>query len=137
MSWTELHPTINAGFNLTTVVLLTIGWIAIRRREVALHRICMVSAFGCSVAFLISYILRYYWTGTHRYSGDGALRIFYFAVLWSHMILAMILVPMVLRSLQLAMTDQFERHKRIARVTFPVWMYVSATGVIVYWMLYR
>jgi putative membrane protein len=137
LPWTEMHPAINAMLNGTSSVFLAAGWFAIRRRDVALHRACMVSAFTASSVFLASYLARFATTGAHRYPGTGWDKTLYLVILFSHMVLAALVVPLVLRSLWLGWKGRYQAHRRIARWTFPIWMYVSLTGVVVYVMLYH
>lgn len=134
--WSELHPALNAMLNGTSAVFLTVGYWAIRNRKRGFHRACMVTAFSTSSLFLISYLARYATTGAHRYPGTGADKIFYLIILFSHMVLAAALVPLVLLALRHALVGAFAKHRRIARWAWPIWMYVSVTGVIVYMMLY-
>ncbi len=136
MRWDEMHPAINAMLNGSSAVFLIAGFIAIRRRDVSLHKRCMVAAFLASSVFLASYLARFYLSGTHRYPGVGWDKSLYLVILFSHMVLAALVVPMVLRALYLALRGRFESHRRLARWTWPVWIYVSVTGVIVYAMLY-
>lgn len=130
-------PALNATLNATSAVVLGAGFYFIRRREIGKHRACMVSAFAVSTAFLISYLLYHYHHGATPFPGTGWARTGYFTILISHVALAFLVVPLALVTLYRAATGQFERHRRIAAVTFPIWMYVSVTGVIVYWILYR
>ncbi len=136
MSWTEIHPALNAMFNGVSAVFLVSGYVAIRRGRTAFHRSCMVGAFAASSVFLASYLARYALSGTHRYPGDGADKAVYLAILMTHMVLATAVLPLVLRSLWLAFKGRYEAHKRIVRWTWPIWMYVSVTGVLIYLMLY-
>lgn len=136
MAWEEIHPAVNALLNATSAVFLVVGGLAIRRREIDVHRSCMVAAFITSSIFLASYLIRYGTTGTHYYPGEGWDRIAYLAILWTHMVLAAALVPLALRALYLAWKRSFSRHRRVARVAWPIWLYVSVTGVVVYLMLY-
>lgn len=133
----EIHPAINAALNGTCAVLLIAGRIAIARGDRVRHQRFMVGAFAASTIFLISYVIRFLVSGTHTYPGDGLDKIFYLLVLFSHMALAIVLVPLVLRALLLAFRGDFPRHLRVVRWTWPIWMYVSVTGVIVYFMLYH
>jgi putative membrane protein len=134
----ELLPPVNATLNATSAVLLFAGWRAIRGGRRDLHRNLMIAACGVSVIFLASYLTRIALTGTHRFPGGGALRTAYLALLASHTVLAAATVPLVLRTLWLSLhARRFAAHRRIARVTLPVWMYVSVTGVAVYVMLYH
>jgi putative membrane protein len=116
---------------------LFIGYRAIKRRNIALHRQVMQGAFATSTIFLVCYLTRVVLTGTHRYPGSGFAKVLYFVVLGTHMVLAVATVPLVLRSLFLARGERFVEHRKIARFTFPIWMYVSVTGVLVYLMLYH
>src|SRR5207248_7224233 len=116
--------------------LLLSGRVAIARRRVRTHRALMIAAFVTSCVFLGSYLTRVALTGTHRYPHAGIVHVVYLVVLITHMTLAMVVVPMVVRSLWLAWRARFAAHARIARLTFPVWLYVSVTGVVVYVMLY-
>jgi putative membrane protein len=136
MSVTDL-PAVNAILNSTSAVLITIGYLFIRQRRIAAHRTCMVAAFFTSTLFLISYLTYHYYHGSTKFSGQGSIRTVYFAILFSHTILAAVIVPLVLTTLYRAVRGQFVNHARIARWTFPVWLYVSVTGVIVYFMLYK
>lgn len=130
-------PSSNAVLNATSAVLLFLGWRAIRAGHRERHRALMLAACGSSVLFLAGYLTRMALTGTHRFPGTGPLRIGYLALLGSHTLLAALTLPLVLRTLQLSLGSRFFEHRRVARVTFPVWMYVSLTGVLVYVMLYH
>jgi uncharacterized membrane protein YozB (DUF420 family) len=136
MSVTVL-PTVNAVLNASAAVAMILGFVAIRRRRVTLHRACMLTAVGLSVLFLCSYLVYHAQVGSRPYGGSGWLRTVYFAILLTHTVLAAAIVPMVGTTLYRALRSQFARHARLARVTFPVWLYVSVTGVVVYWMLYH
>ena len=136
MSVSDL-PALNATLNATSAVLLTIGWTLIRRGRIELHRKVMIAACCTSVAFLVSYLVYHAQVGSVRFTGQGAIRIVYFAILISHTILAAAIVPMVLLSLSRGLKRQDVRHRAIARWTMPLWLYVSVTGVIVYLMLYQ
>ena len=137
MTWEHLHPAINAALNGTCAILLVLGRIAIARREVDRHRSLMVAAFTTSTVFLISYLIRFATTGSHKYPGDGLDKIVYLVILFSHMALAVVLVPLVIRALMLALRGDYDRHVRVVKWGWPIWMYVSVTGVIVYFMLYH
>jgi putative membrane protein len=132
----EFLPRVNAVLNGTSATLLLAGFLAIRRGARSLHRALMLSACGSSVLFLAGYLTRIALTGTHRFPGGGPLRAAYLALLASHTLLAAAAAPLVLRTLFLALRERFPDHRRIARLTLPVWMYVSVTGVVVYVMLY-
>jgi putative membrane protein len=136
-SWSEeLHPAINAMLNGTSGVFLIAGFVAIRRKRRELHRLCMLTAVSASGLFLISYVIRFATTGAHKYPGTGLDKTVYLAVLFSHMVLAVVLVPLALTALIRALRGNYARHRRIARWAWPVWIYVSVTGVVVYLMLY-
>jgi len=137
MTWGQLHPAINAALNLTCFIFLVAGRMAIARGEVALHRKRMLAAFTASAVFLVSYVIRFATTGAHKYPGDGWDRILYLVTLISHMTLAVVLVPLVVGALRRALRGDFAAHKRLVKYTWPVWMYVSVTGVLVYLMLYH
>ncbi len=136
MAWDQIHPALNAALNATAAVCLVLGFRAIKGRNIELHRKCMLGAFTASSVFLASYLLRFYLSGTHRYPGDGWDKILYLIILFSHMLLAVAVVPMALRSIFLGLKDRREQHRRIASKTFPIWLYVSVTGLLVYLMLY-
>jgi uncharacterized membrane protein YozB (DUF420 family) len=137
MTWEQLHPAINAALNLTCFVFLVLGRVAIARGDVALHRRRMLTAFTAAAIFLVSYVIRFATTGAHRYPGDGWDRTVYLITLFSHMTLAVVLVPLVIGALRRALRGDFEAHKRLVRFTWPIWVYVSVTGVLVYLMLYH
>ncbi len=136
MDWDEIHPAINAMLNGSSAVFLTVGWFAIQRKSIALHRQCMIAAFTASSVFLASYLLRFYLTGAHPYPGHGWDKIVYLAILFSHMILAAVAVPLAIITLTLGLRDRRAKHRRVARWAWPIWIYVSFTGVVVYLMLY-
>jgi putative membrane protein len=130
-------PTLNAILNGSCAVLLTAGFLFIRRRNAKAHAVCMVAAFAVSIAFLASYLLYHALHGSSRFPGTGWIRPVYFFILISHTALAIVLVPLALRTLYLAGKNRLAQHVRLARWTLPLWLYVSLTGVVVYWMLYR
>lgn len=130
-------PTLNAALNTLSAVFLVTGYIFIRRRNIAAHKLCMISAFITSTLFLTSYLIYHYHAGSKPFPGEGPIRVVYFSILISHTTLAVAIVPLVLITLRRAWKGAFDRHARIARRTLPLWLYVSITGVIVYWMLYR
>lgn len=136
MTFVRLLPSVNAVLNATSAALLLSGWRAIRAGQRERHRAFMLGASACSVVFLACYLTRLALTGTHRFPGGGPLRSTYLALLASHVGLAFVTLPLVLRTLQLSLGARFSEHRRIARFTFPVWVYVSITGVAVYLMLY-
>jgi putative membrane protein len=128
---------VNASLNATSAVALITGYVLIRRRKVHLHRGAMLTAVSASALFLVFYLARVWLFGTHRFAGEGIAKAVYLTVLFSHMVLAVAVVPMVLRLLWLAATRRFRAHGRLARWTFPIWAYVSLTGLAVYLLLYR
>ena len=130
-------PTVNAALNATSAVLLIIGWVLIRRRNVAAHRAMMIAAFSCSVLFLISYLTYHFQVGSVKFQGTGAIRTVYFTILLTHTVLAAAVPFLAVVTLVRALRQRFDRHRAIARWTLPIWLYVSVTGVAVYWMLYR
>ena len=130
-------PTLNALLNATSAVLLILGYRFIRRQHIRAHRTCMITAFSVSVLFLVSYLTYHYHVGTTRFPGQGWVRPVYFTILVTHTILAALVPFLALVTLSRAVKGQFPKHRRIARWTLPVWLYVSVTGVIVYLMLYH
>jgi putative membrane protein len=130
-------PAVNACLNSASAVLLLAGYSFIRRREVSRHRACMIAAFVCSSAFLFFYIYYHVHVGVVRFSGQGWIRPVYFTLLTTHTILAVTILPLAILTLTRALQERFDRHRRIARWTLPLWLYVSVTGVIIYWLLYR
>jgi uncharacterized membrane protein YozB (DUF420 family) len=132
-----LLPTVNATLNATSGVFLLIGYVLIRRRRIKAHRNAMLAAFASSTLFLVSYLIYHANVGSRPFGGQGAIRLVYFAVLISHVILAAAILPMAISTLSRGLRGRYVEHKRIARWTFPTWMYVSVTGVIVYFMLYQ
>ena len=137
MHWDELHPALNAVLNLSAFVLLLLGRVAIARGDDALHKKRMLAAFTTSAVFLVSYVIRFATTGAHKYPGSGFDKYLYLMILLSHMVLAVVLVPLLLTALRRALRGNFEAHKRVVKFAWPIWVYVSATGVIVYLMLYH
>jgi uncharacterized membrane protein YozB (DUF420 family) len=136
ISVTQL-PTLNAALNTLSAVLLCAGYFFIRAKNIRAHRACMLAAFACSTLFLASYLIYHYQVGSVPYKGQGWIRPVYFAILLTHTILATAVVPLALITLARALRERFAAHRRIARWTFPIWLYVSVTGVVVYVMLYR
>jgi uncharacterized membrane protein YozB (DUF420 family) len=132
-----IFPVINATLNGTSTVLLLTGRWLIRRRRIAQHRLVMLTAFVTSTLFLISYVYYHLHVGTVRFQGTGWTRPVYFTILISHVVLAIVIVPLVLVTLTRALRERFDKHRAIARWTFPLWLYVSVTGVLVYFMLYK
>ena len=130
-------PALNASLNALATLFLLAGYMCVRQQKIAAHRACMLAALATSALFLTSYLIYHYNVGSRPFTGTGAIRFAYFAILISHVLLAIAIVPMVLVTVSRALTGRFDRHRRIARITWPLWMYVSVTGVIVYVMLYR
>jgi putative membrane protein len=130
-------PALNASLNGLSAILLATGFGFIRRRQIKRHRACMLGAFSVSTAFLISYVVYHAQHGSTPFSGQGWIRPVYFSLLASHVVLAIAILPLALVTLHRAWRADFVRHRQIAEITFPVWMYVSVTGVVVYWMLYH
>jgi putative membrane protein len=133
----DLLAPLNACLNAAAAVLVVLGYRAIRAGDRARHQRLMVSAVGVSAVFLTSYLLRVALTGTHRFPVDGPVKWLYLAILGSHTILAALAAPMILRALFLGWKGRFADHRAIARWTFPIWVYVSVTGVVVYVLLYQ
>ena len=130
-------PALNATLNGTSAVLLLTGRALIMRRKVAAHRACMIAAMIASALFLGCYLFFHYEVGNVRFLGQGAARSVYFAILISHVTLAIVIVPLAIITLSRGLKARYPQHRAIARWTWPLWMYVSVTGVIVYFMLYR
>jgi uncharacterized membrane protein YozB (DUF420 family) len=130
-------PTVNAALNSLSAVFLFVGFLFIKSRNRSAHRLCMLAACASSTLFLISYLVYHYQVGSVPFKGVGAVRVVYFAILISHTILAATVVPLALITLSRALRERFDAHRRIARWTLPIWLYVSVTGVVVYAMLYR
>lgn len=132
-------PAVNAAFNATATVLIASGFVFIRRRQVHAHRACMLTAVAVSSLFLVGYVTHKILVhGMHTpFGGAGALRVFYYTMLFTHVVLAMLIVPLVLVTLRFAWRGEFVRHRAWARWTFPAWFYVSVTGVLVYFFLYQ
>lgn len=130
-------PALNAALNAVAATLLVTGHRFLRRGEIARHRTCMLSAFAVSIAFLASYVVYHAQAGSVRFTEPGWPRMIYFAILATHVPLAALIVPLALVTLWRALRGQFARHARIARWTYPLWLYVSVTGVMVYFMLYH
>lgn len=128
---------LNALLNLSSFLLLVTGFWFIKKRKVRNHRRAMMGAVLTSGFFLIFYLARFSLTGTHRFAGEGWAKTFYLGLLFSHMVLAALVVPLVLRLLYLVWTSRFHAHARLARVTYPVWVYVSLSGLLVYILLYH
>lgn len=130
-------PTLNAVLNALAAICLACGFLLIRAGRRDAHRRAMLLALGCSGLFLVSYLYYHFNVGSVRFTGEGALRRVYFAVLISHTVLATAILPLVVVTLSHALRSRFDRHRRLARITLPLWAYVSVTGVVVYAMLYH
>jgi putative membrane protein len=135
--WTRIHPALNAVLNGSSAIFLVAGGLAARRRAFGFHRQAMLTALGLSATFLVSYLIRFATTGAHRYPGTGADRTIYLVILGTHTVLAAVALPLVLRAAYLALRGRFAAHRRAVRLAFPIWLYVSLTGVVVYLMLYH
>jgi uncharacterized membrane protein YozB (DUF420 family) len=129
-------PAVNASLNGACTVLLVCGYVMIRSGKIAIHRFLMITAFVCSTLFLILYLYFHFHAGVIRFGGQGWIRPVYFTLLLSHTTLAVVIVPLVLITLTRGLGGQFAKHRAIAKWTLPLWLYVSVTGVIVYWLLY-
>jgi putative membrane protein len=136
VGWISVLPTVNVILNASSGVLLLAGFFFIKRRNVAAHRACMLSAFALSLLFLVSYVTYHSQAGSTRFGGQGIVRPIYFAILISHIFLAAVVLPLAIVTLRRALGGRFEDHRRIARKTFPIWLYVSVTGVLIYVLLY-
>ena len=136
MTVTDL-PALNAGLNATSAVLLATGYVLIRRGRRDAHKRVMIAALVTSALFLASYLVYHAQVGSVRFRGQGPVRTVYFTILLTHTVLAVVIVPLVAMTLVPALRGRFDRHRRLARITLPLWAYVSVTGVVIYWMLYR
>lgn len=130
-------PALNAALNATSAVLLVAGYFFIRRRRILAHKVCMLTAFAASMTFLVLYIVYHSRVGLVPFQGQGWIRPVYFSILIPHTILAIVNVPLALVTISRALRNRFDRHRRIARWTLPLWLYVCVTGVIIYWLLYH
>jgi uncharacterized membrane protein YozB (DUF420 family) len=130
-------PAVNATLNAIASVFLVIGWVLIRQGRREQHRLAMLAAFGTSTLFLVGYVIYHYNIGSRPYQGQGTIRVVYFVILISHIILAAFTLPLAIVTLWRGLQARWPQHRRIARWTLPIWLYTSVTGVIVYWMLYQ
>jgi uncharacterized membrane protein YozB (DUF420 family) len=130
-------PALNASLNAAAAVCLLVGWRLIRARKQSAHRACMLAALALSTLFLVGYVVHHARVGSVPFRGEGLLRGVYFAVLIPHVLLAAAVVPLALVTLHRAWSERFDRHRRIARVTLPIWLFVSVSGVVVYLLLYH
>lgn len=136
MSVTDL-PTVNAILNGLATVLLIAGYSLVRQRKLESHRKVMLAAFGCSVAFMASYLFYHFQVGSVKFQGQGTVRTVYFSILLTHTVLAALVPFLASVTLFRALRERFVAHKKLARWTLPIWLYVSVTGVVIYFMLYR
>ena len=136
MSISDL-PALNASLNALASLFLLAGFVFVRQKRVEAHRLCMLAALATSVLFLASYVVYHANIGSRPFTGTGPIRVVYFAILISHVILAIAIVPLVLITVSRALARRFDQHRRIARITWPLWMYVSISGVVVYLLLYQ
>ena len=136
MTVTDL-PAFNAALNATSAVLLAAGYVLIRRGRRLAHERVMLAALASSALFLTSYLVYHAQVGSVRFRGQGTVRSVYFTILLTHTVLAAVIVPLVAMTVVPALRERFDRHRRLARITLPLWAYVSVTGVVIYWMLYR
>ena len=136
-----MHPTalatLNACLNALSLVFLVTGFYFIRKKEIAKHKFCMLTAFGISCVFLVSYLIHHARVGSVKYAGPEALRPLYLVVLFPHIAFAATVPVLAIVTIRRALKGNFERHRAIARVTLPIWLYVGVSGVVVYWMLYQ
>ncbi len=130
-------PKVNATLNALSALFLLIGYFFIRSKKIKQHIICMALAASTSVLFLISYLTYHFFHGATRFPGTGTIRTIYYSILLSHTLLAIVILPLVIVTIKRALWKQYDKHRAIARITFPLWLYVSITGVVIYWMLYE
>ncbi len=130
-------PTLNAILNSLAGILLVLGFVFIKQKKIAQHKACMLAAFGVSSAFLVSYVIHHLRVGSVPFKGPAALRLIYFAILVPHVLLAVTVVPLALTTISRGLRMNVEKHRRLARVTLPIWLFVSVSGVVVYLMLYQ
>ena len=135
--WTKNLPHFIGGINFLTTLSLIAGFVFIKKGKIDLHRIAMTAAFALGGLFLICYVVYHVSNPANKFNGEGAVRYFYFFLLITHIGFSLVVLPLVLRAMFYAVTAQFARHKNIVRYAYPVWLYVSATGVIVYLLLYQ
>ncbi len=130
-------PTLNAILNSLAGLLLVLGFVFIKQKKIAQHRACMLAAFGVSTAFLVSYVIHHWQVGSVPFKGSGAIRLVYFAILIPHVLLAITVVPLAVTTISRGLKLRVPEHRRIARVTLPIWLFVSVSGVVIYLMLYQ
>ena len=136
LSVTDL-PALNATLNAISTVFLLTGYVLIRQRRIAQHRLCMLAAFTTSALFLISYLVYHANVGSVPFKGQGPIRAVYFTILITHIILAIAVPPLAIVTMRHALAGRYTEHRRLSKWTFPIWLYVSVTGVLVYFFLYR
>ena len=136
MTLSDLPP-INAGLNSLSTIFLTLGFIFIRQKKIEAHRNCMIAAFCTSTLFLAGYLVYHYFAGRTTFKDPQWFRPIYLAILLTHTVLAVVIVPLIFVTLSRALKARYELHKKIARWTWPIWMYVSVTGVLIYFLLYQ
>lgn len=129
--------TVNALLNAGATLFLVIGFLFVKAKNIAMHRLSMVTAFGFSSVFLVTYLLHHSQAGSVRFSGEGLVKLIYLAILIPHIVLAAVVVPLALFTIYRGWTNRVALHRKIARITLPIWLYVSVSGVVVYLMLYR
>ena len=132
-----LWPAVNAVLNFTAAVCLLNGYLSIKRGRRETHKRWMLAAFSCSVIFLMSYLGYHFQVGSVKFTGVGPIRTLYFGLLLSHTVLAALAAPLAVATLSRGLQARFDLHRKVARITFPIWIYVSITGVVVYLMLYQ
>lgn len=133
----SILPAVNATLNAAAAALLLLGFLLVKKRRIQAHRATMLAAFSCSILFLISYLIYHFQVGSVRFPATGPVRQLYLTILASHIVLAAAVPFLAVITLARALRERFDRHARIARWTLPIWLYVSLTGVLIYWMLYR
>jgi putative membrane protein len=134
-TWTKMIPHVIGGINSLTSILLIIGFVAVRNRKILVHRVCMTSAIGLGALFLVCYVTYHLSNPSTSYGGVGMIRYAYYFILISHIALSLVVLPLVLRAFAFAWCGMFESHRRVARFAFPIWLYVSVTGVLAYLMI--
>ena len=135
--WVRQLPAVNATLNAIATVLLLLGYVLIRQKKVSAHKACMLSAFATSIVFLGCYLTYHFYAGSKHFEGSGIVRPIYFVILISHIVLAASVPVLAVLTIRRGLRAEWPQHRRIARVTFPIWLYVSVTGVIIYLMLYH
>ncbi|WP_341227712.1 DUF420 domain-containing protein [uncultured Arcticibacterium sp.] len=133
--WTSVLPHLNACINTLTSVLLITGLVLIKQKKQMAHRIVMTSAFSLGGLFLVCYVLYHLTNSSTSFGGEGAVRVFYYFILISHIVLSLVVLPLVLRAFYFAVVQDFQRHKKLVKFAYPIWLYVSITGVIAYLMI--